>query len=59
MLLGQPVEEVRRVAGQNLVVVEGGDGLDALLQLLQTRLHALHLEGRQHSHVYRARLRVV
>lgn len=46
MLLGQPVEEVSGVAGQDLVVVQGGDGLDALLQLLQARLHALHLPGK-------------
>lgn len=44
VLLGQPVEEVSRVAGQDLVIVQGGDGLDALLQLLQAWLHALHLQ---------------
>ena len=43
VFLGQPVEEVGRVAGQDLVVVQRGDGLDALLQLLQARLHALDL----------------
>lgn len=31
VLLGQPVEEVSRVAGQNFIVMECRDGLDALL----------------------------
>lgn len=44
MFLGQPVEQVSWVARQNLIIMECGDGLDTLLQLLQTRLHALHLE---------------
>lgn len=44
MLLGQPVEEVSWVAGQNLIIMECRNGLDALLQLLQTWLHTLHLE---------------
>lgn len=34
VLLGQPVEEVSGVAGQNLIVMQSGDGLNALLQLL-------------------------
>lgn len=34
MLFRQPVEEVRGVTGQDLVIVECWDGLDALLQLL-------------------------
>ena len=49
VLLGQPVEEVGWVAWKNLIVVECGDGLDTLLQLLQTRLHTLHLERRGHD----------
>lgn len=48
VLFGQPVEEIGRVTGQDLIVVQRGDGLDALLQLLQTRLDALHL--RTHTH---------
>lgn len=44
MFLGQPVKQVSWVARQNLIIMECGDGLDTLLQLLQTRLHALHLE---------------
>lgn len=44
VLFGQPVEEVSRVAGQDLIIVQRGDGLDALLQLLQAWLHALHLQ---------------
>ena len=49
MLLGQPMEEVGRVARQDLVVVECGDGLNALLQLFQTRFHTLNL---QHTHTH-------
>lgn len=50
MLLGQPVEEVGRVTGQDFIIVECGDGLDALLELLQTRLYALHLHtASQHT----------
>lgn len=48
VLLGQPVEEVSWVAGQNLIIMECRDSLDTLLQLLQTRLHTLHL--RTHGH---------
>lgn len=44
MLLGQPVEEVSGVAGQDFIIVQCGDGLDALLQLLQAWLHTLHLQ---------------
>ena len=34
VLLREPMEEVCRVAGQDLVVMESRDGLDALLKLL-------------------------
>lgn len=44
VLLGQPVEEVSGVAGQNLIVMQSRDGLNALLQLLQAWLHAFHLQ---------------
>jgi len=44
------VEEVGGVAGQDLVVVQRGDGLDALLQLLQARLHALDLTKSHQQH---------
>lgn len=43
VLLGQPVEKGCWISGKDLIVVESGDGLDALLQLLQTGLHALYL----------------
>ncbi len=49
VLLGQPVEEVCWVAGQNLIIMKCRNGLDALLQLLQTRLHTLHLGTHRHD----------
>ena len=51
VLLREPVEEVSWVAGQNLVIVECRDGLDALLQLLQTRFHTLHLGRHGHDNI--------
>lgn len=43
VFLGQPVEKVSWVGGKNFIIVECGDGLDALLQLLQTWLHTFYL----------------
>ena len=43
VLLWQPMKEVRWVVGKDFVIMECRDGLDALLQLLQTWLHTLHL----------------
>lgn len=47
MLLGEPVEKGCWISGKDLVIVESGDGLDALLQLLQTWLHTLYLNPTQ------------
>lgn len=44
VFLRQPMEEVSRVAGQDLIIMQCGDGLNTLLQLLQAWLHALHLQ---------------
>jgi len=46
VLLGQPVKEISGVAGQNFIIVQRGDGLDALLKLFQARLHTFHLRKR-------------
>lgn len=43
VLFGQPVEESCWISRKYLIVMESGDGLDALLKLLQARLHTLHL----------------
>ena len=43
VLFGQPVEESCWIGGKDLVILDSGDGLDTLLQLLQARLHTLYL----------------
>lgn len=43
VLFGQPVEQSCWISGKDLIIVESGDGLDTLLELLQTRFHTLYL----------------
>lgn len=43
VLFGQPVEQSCWIRGKDLIILEGGDGLDTLLELLQTWLHTLYL----------------